>query len=170
MKRFYGYRQVKEAMGRYERYGQPVVKEQIINISLANNFVNQFTSLFVEIPQTSPAVTLPTSTGRSTTTTQKPTLPSGTSFTGFALNTKTDNSRTTNSATRKLVLMNMPDVVSKEEPNRCKIILYSESYTAGDSVALTESVPDLSPWNFDERLESLEVRGNCSWTIFEGEI
>ena len=167
MKRFYGYRQVKEAMGRYERYGQPVVKEQIINISLANNFVNQFTSLFVKLPQTPPAVTLPTS--RSSGSTQKPTLP-GTLGSGFALNTKTDQGRpgTTNAPTQKLFLKDVPDVVSKEDPNRCEIILYSDYMLVGDSRAFTESVPDLTPWNFNDRLESLEVRGNCSWKIFEG--
>ena len=172
MKRFYGYRQVKETIVKYDRYRNrnthQFLKEQIINISLANNFVNQFTSLFVKLPQTPPAVTLPTSSERST---QKPTLP-GTLGSGFALNTKTDQERpgTTNAPTQKLFLMDVADVVSKEDPNRCEIILYSDYMLVGDSRAFTESVPDLTPWNFNDRLESLEVRGNCSWKIFEGEI
>ena len=68
MKRFYGYRQVKETIVTYDRYRNDNrrhqrLKEQIISISVANNFVNQFTSLFVKLPQTPPAVTLATSTG-----------------------------------------------------------------------------------------------------------
>ena len=173
MKRFYGYRQVKETIVTYDRYRNDNrrhqrLKEQIISISVANNFVNQFTSLFVKLPQTPPAVTLPTS--RSSGSTQKPTLP-GTLGSGFALNTKTDQSKgTTNAPTQKLFLMDVADVVSKEDPNRCEIILYSDYMLVGDSRAFTESVPDLTPWNFNDRLESLEVRGNCSWKIFEGEI
>ena len=70
-----------------------------------------------------------------------------------------------------------PFVTSTEKSNstslaqqNCSITLYSEEYHTGDTLQLTENVPDLSLRGFEDRLASLEVDGSCSWQIFDGEI
>merc|ERR1719150_979470 len=55
-----------------------------------------------------------------------------------------------------------------EDPDECKIILYSGVYHFGNELILRDSVPDLGPWDFVDLLESLKVEGTCDWIIFDG--
>ena len=49
-------------------------------------------------------------------------------------------------------------------PTDCKVELFSRTLLRGDSVTLTASSLDLN--DFDNKLESLRVSGNCKWTLF----
>ena len=51
----------------------------------------------------------------------------------------------------------------------CKIILYSKDSYKGDSLTLSASMPDLSVWDFKEKLASVKVEGTCQWKIFTGD-
>ena len=50
----------------------------------------------------------------------------------------------------------------------CKISLYSKESHKGDSLTFSSSVPDLSVWDFEEKLASVKVEGTCQWKIFTG--
>jgi len=50
----------------------------------------------------------------------------------------------------------------------CKISLYSEENYLGDKIVFTSDVSDISVWDFEEKLQSLEVEGSCSWEVFAG--
>jgi len=49
-------------------------------------------------------------------------------------------------------------------PTDCKVELFSRTLFRGDSVTLTAGSLDLN--DFDNKLESLRVSGNCKWTLF----
>ena len=46
---------------------------------------------------------------------------------------------------------------------------YSDDQYFGDKIVFTENVPDISVWDFEEKLVNLRVEGDCSWEIFTGE-
>merc|ERR1711936_1283019 len=153
MKKYYAYLQVKQDIRRWKRFGAEPAKQRAANVSLANNFVTELTSLVVEIPKTTPTPTAPPSS--------EPDQP--TCLTGCE-NTKMSNALIPRS---KLKLVNESSTV--EDPDTCKITLYSEKYHTGDRITLVENVSDLTPWDFVDRLESLKVEGTCKWKIFDGQ-
>ena len=51
----------------------------------------------------------------------------------------------------------------------CNISLYSKESYRGDSLTFSSSMPDLSVWDFEEKLASVKVEGTCQWKIFTGE-
>ena len=50
----------------------------------------------------------------------------------------------------------------------CQITLYTEESYQGDSLTFSASMPDLSVWDFKEKLGSVKVEGACQWKIFAG--
>ena len=68
---------------------------------------------------------------------------------------------------------NMSSLISPGENSPasgpCNITLYSEDLLLGESVTFHESVPDLSIWDFQEKLESVKVEGSCNWEVYTGE-
>ena len=50
----------------------------------------------------------------------------------------------------------------------CNISLYSKESYKGDSLTFSSSMPDLSVWDFEEKLASVKVEGTCQWKIFTG--
>ena len=119
-----------------------MAKKRATEFSMKNNFVNQFTSLTLTLSDSS----------------QNYKLEAG----GRA------------DITYSLVKKSRPplDIVTEtiEDPNACNITLYSKVWHSGDRLTLRDSVPDLQPWEFEDKLESLRVEGPCSWTIFNGEL
>ena len=51
----------------------------------------------------------------------------------------------------------------------CNISLYSKESYKGDSLTFSSSMPDLSVWDFEEKLASVKVEGTCKWKIFTGD-
>ena len=123
-----------------------MAKKRATEFSMKNNFVNQFTSL---------------------------TLTLSDSRTGSGQNYKLEAGGRTD-ITYSLVKKPRPplDSVTEtiEDPNACNITLYSKVWHSGDRLTLRDNVPDLQPWEFEDKLESLRVEGPCSWTIFNGEL
>ena len=68
---------------------------------------------------------------------------------------------------------NMSSLISPEENSPasgpCNITLYSEELWLGASVTFHESVPNLSIWDFEDKLESVKVEGSCKWEVYTGE-
>ena len=50
----------------------------------------------------------------------------------------------------------------------CQITLYTEESYQGDSLTFSASMPDLSVWDFKEKLGSVKVEGACQWKLFAG--
>merc|ERR1712173_468017 len=51
----------------------------------------------------------------------------------------------------------------------CKLILYSRTHFRGDSLEIETDTDSLAFKNFDDKLASLDVEGNCCWEIFVDE-
>ena len=154
MKKYYAYLQVKQDIARWNRYKSEAAKERAINTSLANNFVSEFTSLLVVLPR-------PSSRSDPVRPSQEPNL----YLSGSGGNSGMTHSPTIDSID-KFDNGTGSDI---EDPDECKIILYSGVYHGGNELILRDSVPDLGPWDFVELLESLKVEGTCDWIIFDGE-
>ena len=60
-------------------------------------------------------------------------------------------------------------VTSPDDHQNCSITLYDKEYHSGQSLVVTRSIPDLSLHNFEDKLVSVKVEGNCRWKIFSGE-
>ena len=127
-----------------------LVLERARNMSLDYNFVTELTSLLVRIDDGS-------------RNSQKKVFRFGRagdgSTPGPGMSTPIDSS------------FNISTLIKPEEnsgdPCPCKITLYSEDFYM--SRAFCSSVPDLSRWDFDEKLEGVKVEGTCDWKIFSGE-
>ena len=63
---------------------------------------------------------------------------------------------------------NRPTTTSTTPKTTCsgKIVLYSKTYRRGDKVELNGDLKDLSELDFDNRLKSVAVEGDCCWRIF----
>ena len=49
---------------------------------------------------------------------------------------------------------------------QCKLTLYSLTHFRGDSVEIDSDVTSLASMNFDDKVASVDVEGNCCWKIF----
>ena len=49
---------------------------------------------------------------------------------------------------------------------QCKLILYSLTHLRGQSVEIDGDVNSLESLNFDDKVASVDVKGNCCWEIF----
>ena len=63
-------------------------------------------------------------------------------------------------------------LATSARPSTCdgSISLYDQTYLRGLNVTLTEDVGDLaaSPSGISKKLTSLEVAGDCCWTVYKG--
>ena len=120
-----------------------LVLERAKNMSLANNFVTDLTSLVVVIDD-------------------------GDSMQNTFRSGGLGDGKTTGMATP----IDIIDTIFLEEKSAvsgpCNITLYSEEYHLGESLTFSVSVPDLSIWDFEEELTSVKVVGTCGWKIFTG--
>merc|ERR1712038_1873693 len=50
----------------------------------------------------------------------------------------------------------------------CKMIMYDETYFRGQSIEISGDVSDFNDdtFNFDDEIASLEIEGDCCWTLF----
>ena len=147
MKRFFAYVTIKQDIARGRKRLNDILLEKAKNMSLANNFVTDLTSLVVVIE----------SDLRSD---DSDTYTSGGSADDTGMATPIDG-------------LDIASVISPENNTAamgaCSITLYSEEYWDGESVSFSEAVPDLSVWDWEEKLASVQVEGNCEWEIFTGE-
>merc|ERR1719350_1876920 len=49
---------------------------------------------------------------------------------------------------------------------QCKLTLYSLTHFRGESVEIDSNVISLASLNFDDKVASVDVEGNCCWKIF----
>ena len=49
---------------------------------------------------------------------------------------------------------------------QCKLILYSLTHFRGQSVEIDSDITSLKSLNFDDKVASVDVKGNCCWKIF----
>ena len=131
-------------------YQNDVLKERAKNMALDYNFVTDLTSLVVRIDDGS-------------RNSKKKIFRSGGSGDGSSQGMSTPIDTT----------FNVSSLIKPEENSKpcgpCNITLYSAEHYDGDDLNLCTSVPDLSLWDFEEKLESLKVEGACDWEIFSGE-
>ena len=152
MKKYYAYSQVKQDIANLNRYKSEAAKKRAIKTSLDNNFVSEFTSLLVVLPQ---ADTNSRSSGS---------LDPNVYLTGSGGMNQMSHSLVVDS---KLQFTDDERSDLPEDP--CRITLYSGPQHTGDSLSLSSSVPDLGAWwDFPEVL-SLNISGDCSWTVYGGE-
>ena len=138
---------VKQDIDRGRKRLNEVLLERAKNMSLANNFVTDLTSLVVVIESDLRSDDSDTYTSGG----------SGDDDAGMA--TPIDG-------------LDIASVISPEDNiaamGACNITLYSEEYWAGESQTFSQSVPDLSVWDWEEKLASVQVEGSCEWEIFTG--
>ena len=152
MKKYYAYSQVKHYMAKWSRSKSEAAKKRAIKTSLDNNFVSEFTSLLVVLPQ---ADTNSRSSGS---------LDPNVYLTGSGGMNQMSHSLVVDS---KLQFTDDERSDLPEDP--CRITLYSGPQHTGDSLSVSSSVPDLGAWwDFPEVL-SLNISGDCSWTVYGGE-
>ena len=131
-------------------YQNDVLKERAKNMALDYNFVTDLTSLVVRIDD-------------GARNSQKNIFKTGGSSNGSdpGMNSPIETN------------LNLSSLIQSEENSEecgpCKITLYSEDNYQGEGQTICFSVPDLSVWEFEEKLESVEVEGTCDWRIFKGE-
>ena len=143
---------IKQDIENGRMYNIMVVLERARNMSLANNFVTDLTSLVVVINDGARNSDLNT----------------------FRIG-GSDDGRTPGMSTPIDTTFNVSSLIWPEEKNStasssCNITFYSADHHQGDGLTFSYSVPDLSVWDFEEKLESLKVEGPCDWKIFTGEI
>ena len=46
------------------------------------------------------------------------------------------------------------------------MIMYGKTYFRGESVEITGDVNDFVNFKFDNKVASLEIQGDCCWTLF----
>merc|ERR1711874_9683 len=144
MKRFFAYVKVKQEIERGRKRLNDILLEKAKNMSLANNFVTDLTSLVVVIESD---------------------LRSDDSDTYTSSGSGDDTGMAT-----PIDGLDIASVISPENNTAamgaCSITLYSEEYWDGESVTFSEAVPDLSVWDWEEKLASVQVEGDCQWLIF----
>jgi len=144
MKRFFAYVTIKQDIERGRKRLNDILLEKAKNMSLANNFVTDLTSLVVVIESD---------------------LRSDDSDTYTSSGSGDDTGMAT-----PIDGLDIASVISPENNTAamgaCSITLYSEEYWDGESVTFSEAVPDLSVWDWEEKLASVQVEGDCQWLIF----
>ena len=51
-------------------------------------------------------------------------------------------------------------------PIPCQLTMFSMNHFRGESINLTENLDNLATLNFDNKVASLKVVGNCYWTLY----
>ena len=169
IKRYYAYLQIKQ-MIKLGRSSSQDRLERAKKMSLANNFVTPLTSLVVVVDNTDTPTT--PYNPFSQPSYLQPSIPSMPSHKFSRLtyaNFHNIDSGQTNSPVRKSEIIEIDETTDVEDPDTCKITLYSERLYTGESVTLKNDATDLSKYNFDEMLVSVRVEGPCSWRIYQGE-
>ena len=181
IKRYYAYLQIKQNIRLGKRTNSKDHLERAKNMSLANNFVTPLTSLVVVVDTpdtpTTTTTTITTTTPFSWGTVTYPTVrhtyransPSRLRMKEQVYRFINNDSGRTNSPVRKPEIIEIDETTDVEDPDTCKITLYSEPLYTGESVTLKNDVTDLTEWDFVEKLVSVKVEGPCSWRIYQGE-
>ena len=124
-------------------YQNEALLERAMNLSLANNFVTDLTSLVVVIEP------------------ERRSQPPTNRYVGSGVGGPWTDS------------FDMSSFISPEDNSvansPCNITLYSDEVHQGESLTFSDSVPDISFWDFEEALVSVKVEGTCSWKIFTGD-
>ena len=159
MKKFFAYLKIKQDIKRGKLCQNAMVLERAKRMSLANNFTTDLTSLVAEINGTSfrSGMSGKFLDGESGSTVS----PMGDPGAVMASTVSPINGPA-----------GMCTPISPEnsgDSSPCKIILYSKDSYKGDSLTLSASMPDLSVWDFEEKLASVKVEGTCQWKIFTGD-
>merc|ERR1712226_797550 len=146
IKRFFAYLKVKQYIKTGQLHHNDVLLERAKNLSLANNFVTDLTSLVVVI---------------------EPELKTTNTFISGGAG---------DGCTGMCVPIDSLDISSLISPEKnsvvvppCNITLFSGDYHQGESVTFSDSVPDLSIWGWEEKLVSVKVEGTCYWEIYTDE-
>ena len=150
MKKFFAYLRIKQDIKGGRLHQNDVVLERAKNMSLANNFVTDLTSLVVVIDD------------------------GARNSNGNAFRSGGSGDGRTGGMSTPIDGFNVSSLIKPEEKNStasgpCNITFYSEDHHQGESLTFSASVPDLSVWDFEEKLESLKVEGPCDWKIFTGD-
>ena len=158
MKKFFAYLKIKQDIKRGKLCQNAMVLERAKRMSLANYFTNDLTSLVAEINGTSfrSGMSGKFLDGASGSTVS----PMGDPGAVMASTVSPIN------GTAGMCTPISPENSGDSGP--CKIILYSKESYRGDSLTFSSSMPDLSVWDFEEKLASVKVEGPCQWKIFTG--
>ena len=170
IERYYAYLQIKQLIRLGKRINSQDHLERAKKMSLANNFVTPLTSLVVVVDNTDTPTT--PYNPFSQPSYLQPSIHSMPSHKFSRLtyaNFHNIDSGQTNSPVRKSEIIEIDETTDVEDPDTCKITLYSEPLYTGESVTLKNDATDLSKYNFDEMLVSVRVEGPCSWRIYQGE-
>ena len=150
MKKYYAYSQVKQDIARWSRSKSEAAKKRAIKTSLDNNFVSEFTSLLVVLPQ---ADTNSRSSGS---------LDPNVYLTGSGGMNQMSHSLVVDS---KLQFTDDERSDLPEDP--CRITLYSGPQHTGDSLSLSSSVPDLGPGGTSPRYSVSTYRATAAGQYME---
>ena len=52
------------------------------------------------------------------------------------------------------------------QPTNCKLTMYSLTHFRGESKNLTENLKDFDDINFDDKIASVKLGGNCCWKLY----
>ena len=175
MKKFFSYLKIKQDIKRGKLCQNAMVLERAKRMSLANNFTTDLTSLVAEINGESfrsrlsgdgkfldgervmaSTVSPFNGPGAVMAPTVSPIWPAVKASTVSPIN-----------GPAGMCTPISPENSGDSSP--CKIILYSKDSYKGDSLTLSASMPDLSVWDFEEKLASVKVEGTCQWKIFTGD-
>ena len=150
LKKFLAYVKIKQDIETGLLYQNKEVLERARNMSLDYNFVTELTSLVVRIDD-------------GARNSQKKIFKTGGSGNG-----------TQGMSTPIETYLNLSSLIWPEKNTTycgpCNITVYSRELYMGDGLTFCTSVPELSFWEFEEKLESVKVEGTCGWRIFTGEI
>ena len=172
MKKFFAYLKIKQDIKRGKLCQNAMVLERAKRMSLANNFINDLTSLVAEINGTSfrSGMSGKFLDGESGSTVS----PMGDPGAVMASTVSPINGPGAVMASTVSPINGPAGMCTPISPENsgdsgpCKIILYSKESYKGDSLTFSSSMPDLSVWDFEEKLASVKVEGTCQWKIFTG--
>ena len=172
IKRYFAYLKIKQDIKRGSRSNYKNLLDKAKEMALKYNFVTDLTSLVVVVPEedSDRSLAVPSGSGPSNSPTALSTggnyvLGAGNAGGGGALGPQQAPVDPNN-------IFNVSSVISpwtiSAKFSPCNITLYSDDYYTGDSINLSDNVPDLALWDFQEKLMSVKVEGSCSWKLFTG--
>ena len=144
MRKFYAHLKIMQDIKRSKLCQDTSVLQRAKKLCLANNFASDLTALVVDVNATAGMV-------YRTRASEAELYGSGVSSNSSA-GICTPTSLGENSA----------------DSSPCQITLYTEESYQGDSLTFSASMPDLSVWDFKEKLGSVKVEGACQWKLFAG--
>jgi len=154
IKKFFAYLKVKQYIRKGRLHQNNILLDRARNMSLANNFVTDLTSLVVVIQPELRNTFISGGAGDELRTTFI-SGGAGDGCTGMCV---------------PIDSFNISTLISPEENavagGPCNITLFSGDYHQGESVTFSKSVPDLAIWGWEEALESVKVEGACDWKIY----